>query len=112
MGNFGEVRPQIKVHKGRTVIITVSLGYDVSGDVITSEIRENKDPESPLIATCVVSFLSDGTDGELVLTLDDAVTSVIEQSTGYMDMKRLTAGEPVAVFDEPLEVIFRETVTA
>lgn len=102
---------QIIVYKGRTNILPVSLGYDVSGDVITSEIRVDKDPESTLIATWEVSFESDGVDGELILTLDDSVTSEIEKSTGYMDLKRVTGGEPINVFDDPLEVLFKKTVT-
>lgn len=103
---------QIIVHRGRTVIIPVSLGIDISGDTFTSEIRTDKDPEATLIATWTVGFATDGKDGELVLTLDDSVTSQIEHSTGYMDIKRVTAGEPVNVFDEPLEVLIKDTVTA
>lgn len=102
---------QIIVHKGRTVILPVSLGYDVSADTITSEIRVDKDRESDLIASWTVTFLTDGIDGELILTLDDSVTSEIENSTGYMDLKRVTAGEPLNVFDDPLEVLFKETIT-
>ena len=102
---------QIIVHKGRTVIITVSVGFDVSNDVITSEIRVDQNRESTLIAEWDVSFATDGIDGELILTLDDSVTGEVEQTTGYMDMKRIVGGEPVNVFDDPLEVLFKETVT-
>ncbi len=103
---------QIVVYKGRTVILQVSLGIDVSQDTITSEIRVDKDQLSDLIATWAVSFATDGTDGELILTLDDSVTTNIKKSTGYMDLKRITGGEPLSVFDEPLEVIFKESITA
>lgn len=103
---------QIVVHKGRTVIVQVSLGLDVSNDTITSEIRVDKSPDSELIATWNVTHATDGTDGELVLTLDDSVTKLIKKSTGYMDMKRVTGGEPVDVFDDPLEVLFKNPVTA
>ena len=96
------------VYKGRTNIITVSLGIDVSGDVITSEIRT---ASGTLIATWTVVFDSDGTNGELILTLDNSVTTSITYPSGLMDLKRLTGGEPIAVFDNPLEVEFRETVT-
>lgn len=102
---------QVIVHKGRTVILPVSLGYDVSSDVITSEIRVDKDPESDLIATWTVTFAGDGTDGELILTLDDSITSEITKSTGYMDLKRVTGSEPINVFNEPLEVLFKNVVT-
>ncbi len=78
---------QIIVHKGRTVVVPVSLGFDVSQDIITSEIRVGKSQTSDLIATWDVSFVTDGADGELVLTLDNSVTEVITQTTGYMDLK-------------------------
>lgn len=103
---------QLTVHKGRTNVVQVSVGFDVSQDVITSEIREEQDSESTLIAAWQIVFLTDGTDGELILTLDNAITSAIEKSKGYMDMKRVTAGEPTNVFDEPIEVLFKTVVTA
>lgn len=103
---------QIIVHKGRTNILLVGVGYDVSNDVITSQIRVDKSRISQLIATWQVSFVTDGTDGELMLTLDDSVSGPIVKSTGWMDLKRVTGGEPVNVFDEPLEVLFREPVTS
>lgn len=103
---------QIFIDKGRTVQLPVGLGIDVSADSFTSEIRAKEDRSSTLIATWDVTFLTDGSDGELILTLDDSVTSTITKSRGYMDIKRITNGEPISVFSEPLEVIFRETVTA
>lgn len=102
---------QLIVYKDRTAIVPVSLGMDVSNDTITSQIRVGKDFESDLIAEWVVTFLTDGTDGELLLTLDDSVTAAITHDTGYMDMKRVTGGEPVPVFDKPLEVLFKNSVT-
>lgn len=100
------------VHKGRTNIITVSMGYDVSADTITSEIRAEPDTESLLIATWTVTFVTDGTDGELLLTMDSVITEQIKASGGYMDLKRVTGGEPLPVFERPLEVQFQGTVTA
>lgn len=91
--------------------MTISLGFDVSADVITSEIRSEPDVEAPLIATWDVQFRTDGTDGELVLTLDDLETSQIKANSGYMDLKRITGTEPYAVFDQALEVTFRGSVT-
>ncbi len=102
---------QIVVHKGRTTVISVSVGVDVSLDVITSEIRVGKTQSSELIATWVVTFATDGKDGELILTLDDSVSTLITKSVGHMDLKRVTAGQPLNVFDEPLEVIFKESIT-
>lgn len=101
----------VVVQKGRTVIVPVSLGFDVSQDVITSEIRISTNPTSLLIATWVVTFDTDGTDGELILTLDDSVTELIMQSVGYMDLKRVSGGEPLSIFNVPLEVSFVNAVT-
>lgn len=102
---------EVVVHKGRTNVITVSLGLDVSADTITSEIRSEPDQSAPLIATWVVTKPNGGADGELLLTMDDTITSAIVVNSGYMDLKRLSGGEPIAVFDRPLEVTFRGSVT-
>ncbi len=102
---------QVIVHKGRTNVIQVYLGFDVLQDTFTSEIRVAKNSSSDLIAAWVVTFETDGSDGELILTLDDSVTTLITQSVGYMDLKRVSGGEPLPVFDEPLEVSFTNVVT-
>jgi hypothetical protein len=102
---------EVIVHKGRTNTIRVNLGIDVSADDLSSEIRSEPDQEAPLIATWDVSFVNDGKDGQLLLVLDDLVTGDIKANSGYMDIKRITGGEPVPVFDRPLEVTFRGTVT-
>lgn len=103
---------QITVQKGRAKIVEVQLGYDVSGDTITSDIRVDKSRTSQLIATWTVAFATDGHDGELVLSLDDSVTSGITKSVGYMDLKRVTGSQSLSVFDEVLQVIFNDSVTA
>jgi hypothetical protein len=102
---------EVVVHKGRTNVIVVKLGYNISADTWTSEIRTQPTQEATLIATWDVAFVTDGSDGELRLTLNEVVTSQIKLETGYMDLKRVTGGEPVPVFDRPLEVKFRGTVT-
>lgn len=102
---------KIIVYKNRTNFLPVSMGIDVSGSVITSEIRSEPTVEAPLIATWTVTFKTDGKDGEIILRLDDGVTSQIQANSGYMDLKRMVGGEPVAVFDQPLEVSFRGAVT-
>lgn len=103
---------KVIVHKNRTNVITVSMGLDVSSTPVTSEIRSEPDVNAPLIATWVVTFKTNGTDGELILTLDDLVTGQIKANSGYMDLKRMVGGEPIAVFDQALEVSFRGSVTA
>lgn len=100
------------VQKGRTTTITVGLGFDVSQDTITSEIRTREDQGSEKIATWAVSFASDGTDGELVLTLDNADSATVKHSTGFMDLKRVSGAEPLSIFLEPIPVVFQGTVTA
>jgi len=105
---------EIVVHKGRTNTVIVKLGINVTADLFTSEIRSEPTQDSTLLATWAVSFLNTGSDGQLKLVLDDLVTSQIKATNGYMDLKRMvggSAGEPVAVFDRPLEVDFRGTVT-
>lgn len=103
---------EIVVHRDRDNVLAVALGIDVSADTITSQIREKPDTDSDLIAAWDVAELTDGTDGELILTITKAVASAITQRTGYMDLKRVSAGKELPVFDRPLEVIFRGTVTA
>lgn len=102
---------KVIVHKGRTNVITVDLGINVSADTFTSEIRTEPDSSSPLIATWNVTFATTGADGKLILRLDDVITAQIKANGGYMDLKRVTGSEPVPVFDRPLEVSFRGTVT-
>lgn len=106
------INPDLIVYKGRTNVITANLGIDVSGDTITSEIRTEEDVASTLIATWVVTFATNGVDGEVVLTLDNSVVNAIVQSNGYMDMKRMDGGEPKPVFNKPIKVVFQRTVTA
>lgn len=100
----------IVVYKKRTNVLSVSLGTDVSGDTFESEIREKASVTAPLIATWNVAFKTDGVDGELVLTLDDSEVSDVTQKSGYMDIKKISGGEPYAVFP-PVKVKFQDVVT-
>lgn len=102
---------KIIVHKGRTNVLAVSLGINVAADTITSQIRSEPDQDSDLIATWVVTKKTDGSDGELIFTLDDSTTINITANSGYMDLKRIHSGQPIPVFDKPIEIIFRGTVT-
>jgi hypothetical protein len=102
---------EVIVHKARTNSIVVNLGEDVSGDTFTSQIRSQPEHDSTLLMTWTVSFVTDGTDGKLLLTVDDLITEQIEVASGYMDLRRVTGGQPVPVFDRPLEVEFRGVVT-
>lgn len=97
----------IVVQKGRKAVVFVSLGDDVSKETITSEIRSDRDPFSPLIAMWDVSYKTDGKDGEVVLTLDESITTSISDTVGYMGIKRIKGGKPRPAFAEPLEVQFQ-----
>ncbi len=103
---------KVIVHKNRTNTLTVKLGIDVSSDTITSQIRAEPDHTSTLIAEWTVAMETDGTDGVLILTMDNTITSQITVDSGFMDILRISGGEPLPVFDKPLEVSFRGTVTA
>lgn len=103
---------EVIVYKGRTNVIEVGLGIDVSADTITSEIRSEPDQSAPLLMTWTVDFATDGTDGELVLTVDNTITADIQANSGFMDLKRIVGTEPIAVFERAIEVTFRGTVTA
>lgn len=100
----------VVVHKGRTNTLIVDLRTDITGDTITSEIRAEPNQDSLLIATWTVT-VDDASLGLLTLTLDDILTDQITAPNGYMDLKRVSSGEPIPVFDRPLEVEFRGTVT-
>lgn len=101
----------IVVHKGRTVTIEISLAFSVAGDTITSEIRKGRSSSSPLIASWTVVIKPDGTNKNLILTLDNSTTSAITEKIGYMDLKRVSAGEPLPIFEDPLQVSFKDVVT-
>jgi len=101
----------IVVHIGRTTKVTVSLGFDVSGDAFSSQVRVNRSPSSTLLATWTVTFLTDGTDGELVLTMNPSQLTNLPNLKGWMDIKRVTGGEELPVFSEPFPVVFRNVVT-
>lgn len=99
------------IHKNIRNVIPVSMGIDVSTDTFYSSVKSEPGIGKPVIMDFVVSFLTDGTDGELLLTVDDTITGQIQVDKGYMDIRRIVAGEPVPVFDRPVEVEFRDTVT-
>lgn len=102
---------EVIVYKGRDNTVRVHLGMDVSADTFTSEIRSEPTQEAPLLATWDVDFETDGTDGKLLLTIDATASGQIQANVGYMDLKRVSGGLELAVFEKALEVAFRGTVT-
>lgn len=103
---------EIVVKKGRTNVVLVSVPYNISEESFSSEIRSAPSPTSPLIATWEVTFENDGNDGKLRLCLDDTVTGLITESQGYMDIKRVSNGEPLPLFNGFILVTFEKVVTA
>lgn len=102
----------LNIYKDRTNTYPLSLGINVSDDTLTCEIREGKTSDTTLIATGSITFLTDGEDGECVLTIDDSELDEVTQTKGYLDVKRVTGGEPVPVFATPIRVRFHGNVTA
>lgn len=103
---------ELIIHLDRTNRVPLNIGVSVVGDTFTSEIREERDPESTLIATWDCSFLTDGSDAEIVLVLPEAELTGVTEQYGYMDVKRTSGGEDFPVFAEPLKVKFQKVVTA
>lgn len=102
---------QLVVHKGRLNTVTVNLNESIVSETFTSEIRTEPNRAASLIASWVVT-VTDAATGEIELSLSDTVTAQIKQDVGYMDIKRVkSGGEIVAVFDQPIQVSFRGTVT-
>lgn len=104
--------PDLLVYKERTNSVQVDLGMDVSADTITSEVRADRTVSSELLFTWDVNFVTDGEDGLLVLTVDDSLLQDITAKVGWMDLKRVSAGEELPVFRDPIKVRFRDAVTA
>jgi hypothetical protein len=105
---FRRMSEEIKIYKNRLNTLTIRLGYDISADTFESHIRSKQSATSDLLGTWDISFVTDGTDGELFLEFDEQGT--ITNKTGYTDLKRVSGGDDVYVFD-PIKVIFVETVT-
>lgn len=103
--------PQVSVYTDRQTVMKVSLGRDVSGSTFASQIRKDRRKTSDLLATWVISFETDGTDGELIFTLDVESASTIDVAEGYMDIKETKAGQPFSVSDDPMLVVFKTSVT-
>lgn len=101
---------EITVFKNRTTKVRVSLGFDVSTDSFTAEIRAKASSTSELLATWDVTFATNGIDGELIMTMQNESVAAVTAKSGYTDLKRMSGGEPYPVF-EPVKVKFVDTVT-
>lgn len=99
------------VHKHRVNELTINLGFNITGDTITSEIRSQPSQDGPLVATWTVTIIN-ATTGEIKLAMNAAVSGGINVETGWMDLKWVHSGSAKAIFESPLEVSIRDTVTA
>jgi hypothetical protein len=101
---------QIEVIKRQHNVLYLNFGRDVSQDTFVATIRSEKDRNSKPLATWDVSFAFYGADVELVLTLYNSSTIGINEKNGYLFCEQLVNGESKLVFDEPIEVLFKEVV--
>lgn len=88
----------------------MSFSYDLGDDIFTSEIRTGPTHEYPLIEEWDVSK-KEGSNNTLILSLDDSKTSGITHVAGWMDVKRVSFGEPLPVLRDPIQVVFIEQIT-
>lgn len=103
---------EIVLFKNRTNRFKVNLGIDVSGDTFTCQVREKAIVSAPLIATATsVLPVTTGVDGMLYVLFDDNTLNAVTAKSGYLDLKRMSGGEPLPVF-APVKVKFQEVVTA
>lgn len=96
---------KIEVERGKTIILMVSLGFNVSESEFLCQMRQSESPESSLLATWAISFDTDGKDGELLATLDNSISSSIAMSTAWLFLDKVSESPPLPVFPEPLEVM-------
>lgn len=104
---------QVTIIRGRSKTIEYVSQRDLSGSSYASHIRVQRHPESELIAEWDVDFVTDGTDGKLLLHLTAEQTAAIEASKGYMDIKALSTGLPedVEQITSIISVVFEWPVT-
>jgi hypothetical protein len=102
---------QVEVHRNRTTVHLVTLGYNVAGIDFRSEIRAGRNPTSRLIATWSIEIVGDGSSGTLRFSLDNGITKEITDNVGFMDIVREEGGEPYSVLDTPLTVCFLDFPT-
>ena len=102
---------EVIVHRNRYNVVTVDLGYDVTGETLTSEIRSEPKVDSPLIVAWDLT-VNDAATGKLTLIIDTTAAAQIKAASGFMDIKRQSGVEDIPAWDEPIEVTFQGSVTA
>lgn len=103
--------PVLTVYKQRTNIYEfVFFGMDLSEDVITSQIRRGRSTTSHKIVEFEIRPKTDGKDGRFIFTIDDSNLQSITDVMGYLDIKRMSGGEPLPVLESPIEVVFQKAL--
>lgn len=95
----------VEVERGKTIVLAISVGFNVSSFEFLCEMRQNQSPESTIIATWDVSFETDGKNGELVALLDNSITAALVPNIAWLFLYRVSGSTHLPVFDEPLEVV-------
>lgn len=101
---------QIHIIRGRSKTIEYVSQRDLSGSSFASHIRTARTPESQLLAEWSISYVTDGTDGKLILHLTAEQTAVITVTSGFMDIKANNTGLPDEV--EQLTDIIGVTISS
>ena len=101
--------PALEVYKDRVTTVTVDLGMDITGDTLTSQIRERQDKSSALIGSWDIA-VDDAESGLITMTFDDS-PGTVTKTEGWMDIKRVIGSEAYPVWDDPLRVKFVGAVT-
>lgn len=102
----------ITVWKRRSITFEFALAHQIGDDIYTSEIRRGQSVNTPLIATWNVSVKPGGMNKTLIFSMDDSVTSLITVNYGWMDLKRVSNGEPLPVLNYSIPVLFKDVITA
>ena len=102
----------LTIYKNRTNRVLFKSGVDAPEDEWYSEIRVGKTQDSDLIVAWTFEPVDGGDPGDFLISIDDSLLQDVSHSRGYMDIKRISAGEPLPVLKDIIIVKFKDTVTA
>ena len=102
----------VNVFKNRYNELYLSMGFDITGAEVTSQIRTGPDHTSDLICSWTVT-IENASTGLIKLVLLQTETVNIPYANGFMDIKiDYGDGNFWPAFDNVLVVDFKPTVTA
>lgn len=102
---------RITVHKHRATVISFGFGIDLSQDTLTSQIRDSKNSTGNDLGFWDIQPLTDGTDGRYVFTFSPEKATLVTVDKGYMDVKRVSGGQPLTLMNRILTVEFKDVIT-